>query len=101
MEKEARAGRRNSWEGQAAPTATHWLPITIKHFNDFLSDESLDFIIIHHVSLRKEKKTCLNYTSKPGALSLGIEFMEIKDGERSKGPRCCPQILNLNCPEMV
>lgn len=56
MEKEARAGRRNTWEGQAAPTATHRLPITIKHFNDFLSDESLDFIIIHHVSLRKEKK---------------------------------------------
>lgn len=77
MEKEARAGWRNSWEGQAAPTANHWLLITIKHFKDFLSDESLDFIIIHHVSLRKEKKTCLSYTSKPGALSLGIEFMEI------------------------
>lgn len=78
-EKEARTGRRSSWGGQAAPSATQRPPITIKHFNDLLSDESLDFIVIHHVSLRKEKKACLNYTSQP---PLGIILMELKDGRR-------------------
>lgn len=75
-------------EGPAAPTATQQLPITIKHFNDLLSDESLDFIVIHHVSLRKEKETCLNYTSKLGARSLGVDFMEIRNGgkQRSQEP---------------
>ena len=89
-EKEARTGRRSSWEGQAAPSATQRPLITIKHFNDLLSDESLDFIVIHHVSLRKEKKACLTYTSQP---PLGIALMEIKDGEGSKGPGSHPQIL--------
>lgn len=73
-------GGEPAGKGQQHPLPPSQLPITIKHFNDLLSDEPLDFIIIHHVSLRKKKKTCLNYTSKPGALPLGEDFIGIKDG---------------------
>lgn len=43
-------------KGKPCPLPPSRLPITIKHFNDLLSDEPLDVIIIHHVSLREEKK---------------------------------------------
>lgn len=47
-------GPRSSWScchlhGELNPGGIVSHPL-IKHFNDFLSDESLDFIIIHHVS---------------------------------------------------
>lgn len=73
-------------EGQAAPTVTLRLSITIKHFNDLLSDESLDFIVIHHVSLRKEKKTFI--LSSLVLSPPGIDIMEIKDEgkQRSQEP---------------
>lgn len=53
--------RRRGREGKELESEQHLLlpsqlPITIKHFNDLLSDEPLDFIIIHHVSLRKKKR---------------------------------------------
>lgn len=87
-EKEARARRRSRWEGPAAPTATRQPPITIEHFHDLLSDEPLDFVVIHHVALRDEKRACLSHASSlgPGALPLGMDFVDIKDGEGSKGP---------------
>jgi hypothetical protein len=53
-------------KGKWHPLPPRQLSITIKHFNDLLSDKPLDFIIIHQVSLRKEGKNCLNYTFKLG-----------------------------------
>lgn len=67
MEKQL--GRVNSTHCQPVQ-----LPITIKHFNDLLSDEPLDFIIIHHVSLRKEKKPASITLSSLGLISPGNRF---------------------------
>ena len=90
MEKQL--GRANSTHSQPVQ-----LPLTIKHFNDLLSDEPLDFIIIHHVSLRKEKKPASITLSSLGLISPGNRFHGNKGwgGRRlgNKGPRSLPQTL--------
>ena len=64
---QAGLGEEVSGKGEHYPPPPSRLPITIKQFNDLLSDKPLDIIIIHHVSLRKEKKPGLNHMSKLGS----------------------------------
>lgn len=64
-------------KGKHYPLPPCRLPITIKHFNDLLSDEPLDVIVIHHVSLMKEKKPGLNETSKLGPFPVNrLDFQK-------------------------
>ena len=81
-------GEEAAGKGEQHPLPASQLPITIKHFNDLLSDEPLDFIIIHHVSLRKQKKPASITLSSLGLISPGNRFHGNKgwEGWRTEVP---------------